>query len=289
MSTAAHVFILLLTLGLSGFAWFYAAVLSKTTTPSLLKLTQSQAAEKAGREGLDTKLGKPEYSETIPAGLVLDTDPKPGASIDKDGTVSLILSRGPERYAVLDVLGEQEEQARQMLDEHFTIAEPTRRYSDKVERGSVITVDPEVGTRVKPDTAVKLVISNGIKPVAVPDVVEMPVDAARAEIADAKLRSEVVERFDETVPAGIVISQDPKGGLADKNSVVELVVSKGPPLVEVPGVVGKPVAEAQAILTEAGFQSSVSQLPGGPGMVLRQDPGGGDKAPKGGVITLYVF
>ncbi|HEX7186939.1 MAG TPA: Stk1 family PASTA domain-containing Ser/Thr kinase, partial [Actinomycetes bacterium] len=138
----ALLLILLLTLGLSGFAWFYAAVLSKTTTPSLLKLTQSQAAEKAGREGLDTKLGKPEYSETIPAGLVLDTDPRPGASIDKDGTVSLILSRGPERYAVPDVLGEQEEQARQMLDEHFTIAGSERRYSDKIERGSVISVDP---------------------------------------------------------------------------------------------------------------------------------------------------
>jgi serine/threonine-protein kinase len=71
--------------------------------------------------------------------------------------------------------------------------------------------------------------------------------------------------------------------------VLKLVVSKGPPLVDVPDVKGKNVTEAQALITAAGLVPSVQQLPGGPGTVLNQNPGGGDRAPKGSTVTLYVF
>jgi serine/threonine-protein kinase len=155
--------------------------------------------------------------------------------------------------------------------------------------GSVISSSPPAGTEVKPDTAVTLVISDGVEPVAVPDVVGLPVQEAEAAVADAKLRSEVVEEFDQTVPAGVVVSQDPSSGTAGKRSVVTLVVSKGPPVVEVPDVVGRNVAEAQQMLTAAGFVPNVQQLPGGPGTVLNQNPGAGDKQPKGSTVTLYVF
>ncbi len=54
-------------------------------------------------------------------------------------------------------------------------------------------------------------------------------------------------------------------------------------------MVGKNVAEAQALITAANLVPSVQQLPGGPGTVLNQSPNGGDKAPKGSTVTLYVF
>jgi serine/threonine-protein kinase len=123
----------------------------------------------------------------------------------------------------------------------------------------------------------------------VPNVVGEAVADAEKAIDEAKLRSRVVKKFDETVPAGIVISQEPANGTAGKNSVVTLEVSKGPPLVEVPEVTGKPVDEARQILETQGFPVNVNQLPGGPGTVLRQTPGGGDKAPRGSTVTLYVF
>ena len=67
---------------------------------------------------------------------------------------------------------------------------------------------------------------------------------------------------------------------------MRLLVSKGPRLVDVPSVVGQPVAQAQATIEAAGFAVNVNQLPGGPGLVLEQSP---SKAPKGATITLYVF
>jgi serine/threonine-protein kinase len=86
-----------------------------------------------------------------------------------------------------------------------------------------------------------------------------------------------------------VIRQSPEGGTADKNSVVQLIVSKGPPLVAVPDLVGANVTDAQAALTAVGLVPAVQQIPAGPGTVRSQSPGGGDKIAKGSTVTLYVF
>ena len=284
--------VLALAVLLSGIAWFVAyGPLSKTTTPSLLKLTQAQAAAKAKQSGLTVKVTGYDFSEVVAKDLVLRTDPAQGKPVDKGGTVGLILSKGPERYAVPDVVGKTEDVARSMIqDTHLTVAGAAHRYSTKYDKGTVISADPAPGELLKRDQAVQLVVSDGPKPVGVPSVVGQPVDQAKAAVAAAGLKPKVTEKFDETVPAGTVMSQSPEGNtVAGTGSVVELVVSKGPPLVEVPGVIGKNVAEAQQLITAAGLVPNVSQLPGGPGTVLNQSPGGGDKKPKGTTVNLYVF
>ena len=198
------------------------------------------------------------------------------------------MSLGPERYAVPNVEGVQEERARAMLeDRNLAVASPERKYSSKVERGAVISTDPKVGTMVKPGTAITLVISDGVQPVAVPDVVELPLEEAQAQLAEARLRYNVTEKFDDTVPEGVVMRQSPEAPTtAPKNSVIQLVVSKGPREIDVPNVVGQPVSSAQPTIEAAGFVVNVNQLPGGPGIVLEQSS---SKAPKGATITLYVF
>ncbi|MGH8939928.1 MAG: PASTA domain-containing protein, partial [Actinomycetes bacterium] len=155
--------------------------------------------------------------------------------------------------------------------------------------GRVISADPAAGTELKRDTAVNLVVSKGVEPVAVPDVVGDEVDDARSEIGEAQLGVSVVERFDEKVEAGRVVSQSPRGGTAPKGSEVKLVVSKGPPLVVVPEVVGRPLAEATTMLEGAGFEVRTVNLPGGPDQVLDQSPNGGEKHPKGTPVDLSVW
>jgi serine/threonine-protein kinase len=277
---------------LSGAAWLVAAgPLSKTTTPSLVGLTRAEAAATAQKSGLSTHVQGYRFSEVAPVGEVVATDPSRGDKVDKNGTVQLFLSKGPERYAVPSVVGRTEDFARNTIeDNHLTVGTAERRYSSKVAEGSVIATKPAPGTELKRDQVVVLVISDGPQPVAVPNVVGAPVDQAKAAVIDAGLEPQVREKFNETVPAGTVISQSPEGSTtAGKGSVLKLVVSKGPPLVDVPDVKGKNVTEAQALITAAGLVPSVQQLPGGPGTVLNQNPGGGDRQPKGSTVTLYVF
>ncbi|MBA3232939.1 MAG: Stk1 family PASTA domain-containing Ser/Thr kinase, partial [Propionibacteriales bacterium] len=239
--------VLALAAGLSGAAWYYAeGPGSFVRTPSLLKLSVAEAKTKAAERGLSVRVDGRGFDEVIPAGHVLRTDPRQGQDITQNGVINLTLSKGPERYEVPEVAGARAAEARGLLEtQHLSVGTPEREFSRTVAKGLVIRSNPAAGTPLKRDTAVTLVISRGRPPVEVPDVTEQSLDQARAVLEDAQLRSKVVdEKYDKDVPEGAVISQSPQGGTTPENSVVSLVVSKGPPLVDVPDVVGKPINEA---------------------------------------------
>ncbi|NLU68660.1 Stk1 family PASTA domain-containing Ser/Thr kinase [Streptomyces sp. HNM0574] len=92
-------------------------------------------------------------------------------------------------------------------------------------------------------------------------------------------------------PKGKVCSTDPpKGSKVERDSTVELNLSKGPAPVDVPDVKGKPVEKAQEELTNAGFRFKTQQAESDqdPGTVINQSPGGGQKAQKDSVINLTI-
>jgi len=73
-------------------------------------------------------------------------------------------------------------------------------------------------------------------------------------------------------------------------SGVELVVSEGPVMVEVPNVRGVGVDEATERLEEAGFEvrTQRSDVYVGLEFVVSSDPAQGTKAPEGSVVTLSL-
>jgi len=91
--------------------------------------------------------------------------------------------------------------------------------------------------------------------VPVPNVTGLSVEEAERILNEAKLRMAVeIEVFDNVVPAGHIISQDPKANRMKKeNQVVFVRVSKGPEYVHMPSVIGLTHREAQLFLTQAGF------------------------------------
>jgi len=281
--------IMVLAAALAGAGWYYGlGPGSNVTTPSLLKLTYAQAKDKAANADLSVKVIARAFDENVAVGSVVSTNPKPGDDINKNGQIGLTLSKGQERYDVPTLTGKTEAAASQILeDNHLVVGEPTRVYSDLVKLGSVIATDPIAGTSLPPGTAVSLVVSKGIQPVDVPDVTGKSLDDAKTALKDAGLRSKVTqEKYDEQVSADDVISQSPKNGQAPRDSVVQLVVSKGPPLVNLPDVVGRSIGDARSILENAGFH--VRAFGPGVGSVFRQSPSGG-QAPKGSTITLFYL
>ena len=287
----ALVLVVLLAAGLSGAAWWVAAGPgSYTTAPSLLTLSQAEAAAKARDLGFTMQVVGNEFSEEVQPEHVLSTDPAPNERIRKDGTIRVVLSKGPERYAVPDLKNKPEAAAKEQLAAaNLGVGEVSRSYSDDVKKGMVISTDPSPGTKLKKAEVVNLVVSRGVQPVAVPNVVGKTSDEAQGILAKVPLTAKIEEKHDDAIPAGVVISQKPAKGKAPKNSAVTLVVSKGPPPVPVPDVVGRHIDEARQMLTAAGFQVRDFNLPGGPDRVLDQSPNGGGQAPKGSVVTISVF
>jgi serine/threonine-protein kinase len=84
------------------------------------------------------------------------------------------------------------------------------------------------------------------------------------------------------------VAQEPQGGTAPRGSPVALQVSKGPQLVTVPDLGGKPRSEAEAALRALGLEPQVVAIPG-PGTVRSTRPGAGSQVRKGSEVTLFVF
>ncbi|HEY9564344.1 MAG TPA: Stk1 family PASTA domain-containing Ser/Thr kinase [Nocardioides sp.] len=279
--------ILALALGLG--AWWFGFA-RYTSAPGVLSLTAAQAEKKIEGAGLDYAEGDPAYSETVERGMVLSSDPAAGDRVLDGGTVTVVLSLGPERYAVPKVAGSTEDEAQKAIqDANLDFGRSIEKFSEKVPAGEVIRSDPKAGTSLKPGTTVDIELSKGPKPIKVVDWTGKSADEAEKALADLDLKVERTESFSDSVDEGKVINQDPSSGELFKGDTVNLEVSKGPELVDVPRVRGMGEKAAIKRLKAAGFEVEVKQHENYVGLhfVLTQSPGGG-KAAKGSTVTITI-
>ncbi|HEX3612023.1 MAG TPA: Stk1 family PASTA domain-containing Ser/Thr kinase [Sporichthyaceae bacterium] len=162
-----------------------------------------------------------------------------------------------------------------------------------VTSGLVISQDPAARASVGKGTKINLVISQGEAKSVVPEVVGLPIDQAKTAVTNARLVVGKITNMASDRPKGEVLSSDPAYNKQVKpGTTVNLTVSTGVALVEVPNVVGQPYAQAYAILTQAGFnvpqpsQEISDKVP--PGNVLRQVPAAGEKLPAGSNVSIIV-
>jgi beta-lactam-binding protein with PASTA domain/serine/threonine protein kinase len=263
-----------------------------TTTPGVLNLDEAAAVAELEAAGLEAETGEAAYSENVDTGLVIATDPGPGDKVLDGGTVTLVLSLGPERYDVPQLRGQTEDQAQDALAAtNLAFGDSVGRWSETVPEGQVIRTSPKAGTTLKPGATVDLVLSRGRKPIAVKDWTGKSFDDAEAALEKRGLQASVAgEEFSDTVPEGAVISQDPSTGTLFRGDTVSFVVSQGPELVEVPQVKAMGVEAATELLEGLGFEvrTEESDLYLGIGYVSSSDPGAGEQVAKGSTITLFL-
>ncbi|HVL81096.1 MAG TPA: PASTA domain-containing protein, partial [Actinomycetota bacterium] len=192
---------------------------------------------------------------------------------------------------VPDVTGASVERAEEALVGAGFAVERRLEWSDEVAEGLVIRTDPSSGAQARPGAPIVVVASRGPAPVAIPAIVGLEVEAAKRALREAGLEvGSTSEIFDEAAPEGAVVSHSPTEP-ARPGTRVDLVVSKGPELVNVPAVTGKTLAEARRALTEAGFEPGrVSEefhasVPAG--AVVSQEPAAG-RARRGTAVDLVV-
>jgi beta-lactam-binding protein with PASTA domain/Ca2+-binding RTX toxin-like protein len=172
----------------------------------------------------------------------------------------------------------------------------TTANSPTIPIGKVISSSPRPGTALPPNSPVDLVVSLGtITPLIVGLPSGDPGTRGTAEnaIAEAGLVVGLVTQASSTtVPAGVVISQDPADGLTvEVNTAMNFVVSSGRPPVTVPNVVGQTQAAATTSLTGAGLTVTVLTAPSttvAAGIVISQTPTGGSTAAAGSAVAITV-
>ncbi len=286
--------VLAVAVGLAGFGgWWLAAGPGNTVpTPDVLGLSTSEARAALARDGLGLEVAEEQFSEDVPPDILISTDPAPGDGVQAEGTVTAVVSKGPERYLVPDVQGLSPEAAVAAITEaNLATGGRTEAFSDDVAAGSVSGTDPAIGESVSPLTPVDLVISKGPKPVTIPNVVGKRAAVARADLERSGLVVTSSGKFSEKVPDGRVISASPApGAKVDSGSTVALVVSKGPPPVVVPNLIDMPRKKAVAALAAVGLKAKVEAGAFTPlNRVISQSPGAGQETPKGSTVVIRII
>lgn len=200
--------------------------------PVLTNMTLEEAQIKAAGddESLLVEKSGEEYSDTVEKGAIISQDQEAGDIIKKGDVIQVVISKGA-LAEVPNVEGTKNSNAKEVVTKaNLTYKVAEKKYSDKVAKGIVISQDPAAGATVEEFQTVSVVISKGIEQVTIPDLKGKTLAKAKEALKNAKLQfGSSSEEYSESVDKGNVISQSIAAKkTVDKNSKVNLVVSKGP-------------------------------------------------------------
>ena len=155
----------------------------------------------------------------------------------------------PKSVEVPTVKGTTERAARQRLTDAGFEVGVQRRDSSEEDSGKVIGQSVAGGKEAKRGSKVLLTVGDGQQVTKVPDLTGLPYSEAENKLKEAGyLLDGVEEATSDTVPAGVVMKQDPlPGTTVDPNSYVYLTVSVGAPPEGTSGTPSANAASAQNV------------------------------------------
>ncbi|HEY7198551.1 MAG TPA: Stk1 family PASTA domain-containing Ser/Thr kinase [Gaiellaceae bacterium] len=259
--------------------------------PFVVGLREQPALDKLHGQGFETKVVRG-ASRTVPVGVVIAQNPNAGTRIQKGDTVQILVSIGPPKSEVPDVVGESYADALQILGNANFKVKKKQKFSPTVEEGDVISQNPAAGAQAVDGSTVTVVVSKGQELALVPDVVGQDQQSASAALQGAGFLVNAVEVPSQSTP-GTVVAQNPQGGeQIPKGSTVRINVARGPTEKAVPDVTNRTQEDAQQQLEAAGFKVKVVKQdtddPTKDDVVIDQNPHGGDQAADGSTVTITV-
>lgn len=168
-------------------------------------------------------------SDNYGEGEIANQDPVAGTMVEKDATVSVVISNGKGSIDVPDVLGDSESDAIAALEALGFKPDKTYSYSDTVAAGDVISQNPTGGSKAKEGDTITLTISQGREAVTVPDVYTTykTEEQAKRELADFNVS--VKTSYSDSYPEGIVMAQSIEPGKqVEKGTSITITISQGP-------------------------------------------------------------
>ena len=167
---------------------------------------------------------------------------------------------GVGKISVPSLVGMSQSEAKEALSNIGLLSEVEEEvFSEDIAQGKVISSSPGGGGRISPAGTVGLVLSKGQERIEIPVISNLTPDVATQKMSALGLTiGDINEVFEMKVESGFVIGTDPKSGeKVKRNSVVNIVVSKGVEKIALISYVGKGGDEALSELTNSGFDVKV--------------------------------
>lgn len=274
--------------------------------PDLTGLAAADALKALQARGLSAKLEQ--IASTQPPGTVVAQSPKPGRRARHGSQVVLQVAKGKTSVAVPSVTGRSAQQASTAL-EHAGLRSTVATVPSAQPKGTVVAQHPTPGTKVSQGSSVRLNVSKGPAPTTTAQTTTTTATASTPTTTAAQVGNDyrgmrlsqavqkivqgrqqvIVQYVASSKPAGVVVGSTVAG------SRERLQVSAGPQpssSIGVPDVTGEDSATAAGDLRSAGFTVVQAQWPvsdaSADGTVVYETPSGGQRAPRGAAIVIYI-
>ena len=204
-----------------------------------------------------------------------------------------------QSHTIPPLAGIIEGEARNLIASNgWTIVVITER-NDDIPAGSVVRTEPEEGSKLKEGQTLTIVVSEGPTFATLPDVSGADAQSAIDQLTALGLVVTPRDTNSEEVPAGTVIGwnvpEQPGLNPGDqllKGTAIDVLVSVGPELREVPTLVGLKLEDAQKVVADLGLtliETPPAKSNGADkGLIGAQSPIPGEKVPRDTGIAYSI-
>ncbi len=127
----------------------YRLVLTMPETMSLERRTLLEARLLLEQARLRVGELREAFDEQVKGGFVLQQDPQPGARVERNRPINLVVSKGPQRLEMPNLVGRPLLDARRLLqDMGVTLSEVRNTTATDIEPGIVVEQSPRAGARL---------------------------------------------------------------------------------------------------------------------------------------------
>ena len=180
------------------------------STPSIIGLKIRDAEKIAEEKGLLVKVTKSDFSKDFPIDYIISQDPSPYVLVKKGRIINVVISSGPPKVLVPDLIGMNFKEAQEIIyDNKLLLGKIEEILDPNVGVGIIIEQSPSPKTYVEEDTKIDLKISKGVLG-QIPSLIGLSVDEAKSLIVTSGYNvGKVINKSNPAYPSGVVWNQDP--------------------------------------------------------------------------------
>jgi serine/threonine protein kinase/beta-lactam-binding protein with PASTA domain len=200
---------------------------AKIKVPAVVGQTKEAAEQALTAAQLTFTYGPEEFSDEVPKGTVIKTDPPADTEVDAKSSVTIVLSKGQEQVQVPDdLIGKSPEEAQAELED-LGLRGSVVPATSNTPQDQVFKTTPKAGSKVNKGSSVRLYVPKEMT--EVPPVIGLTQQDAKSTLQGAGFRVRTTTQESTVVPAGNVIDQSPQSGKLAPGTTITITVSSGAP------------------------------------------------------------
>ena len=171
-----------------------------------------------------------EFNSSVPIGSILRQRPPAGTKVREGKIIKVVVSQGGETVFTPSTTGLPLRNAEMLLRQNqLALGEVTESYSLRLEKGLVLSQDPQAETSVERNSMVNVVVSAGPPPegiVLMPDFLHKNTAEASQWASENGIAIAFSKDMNSLFPSGTILKQEPASDAAvDESAQIRLTIS----------------------------------------------------------------